>query len=389
MAESIFDKFDEAWLVDDLVIKINDQYYIEQSQLLSYEIMWYGPSMTGVISWVDQNDKGRTENIQVGGRIQISFTSQKDTKAGKPADWSMMFEIDKVSKNQAENNAVSEIWFSDKLSKLLQTGYAPRPYTTKDNGDPDKRKHSEIMEDVFRDYHLTDMQIKADQDEPAEIDFTIPGGPSIAVTLIKDWMYRGLTLVQDRFEGSTGLVHEKFLDDKLLEDTEEFFFWEPSQYYTRSQIIDFQIDGMNSTALMNTPRTQTSKINEEQLGTTEVETKIESEDEHTTDYKIPGTDTTVKDFSNFNGSAVSNEGIQGSKPSGKELRYLQTMSMWVPGINRNWMNMKISNEIPNPKNKMQNDMNTQYSGKWIVDKVRDKIINGYFIQQLFLRRAGL
>ena len=64
------------------------------------------------------------------------------------------------------------------------------------------------------------------------------------------------------------------------------------------------------------------------------------------------------------------------------------MSIWVPGCNNNKIGMKIEVEMPRPAELKQHEDDPSLSGKWVVNKVRDKIIRSYFIQELYLSRAG-
>ena len=72
----------------------------------------------------------------------------------------------------------------------------------------------------------------------------------------------------------------------------------------------------------------------------------------------------------------------------KDLKNLQQMSIWVPGWNGNRLGMKVKIELPKPIHLNQYEDDESYSGEWVVNKVRDKIMNSYFIQELFVSRAG-
>ncbi len=72
----------------------------------------------------------------------------------------------------------------------------------------------------------------------------------------------------------------------------------------------------------------------------------------------------------------------------KSLKDLQKMSIWVPGWNGNRLGKKVTVELPRPVQYNQSENDPTFKGKWVVQKVRDKIINSYFIQELFLARDG-
>jgi len=72
----------------------------------------------------------------------------------------------------------------------------------------------------------------------------------------------------------------------------------------------------------------------------------------------------------------------------KSLQTAQTCKIWVPGWNGNRMNKKVNVELPKTSSVNQDTNDELFTGEWIVYKTRDKIINSYFVQELFLRRIG-
>lgn len=166
--------------------------------------------------------------------------------------------------------------------------------------------------------------------------------------------------------------------------TGEFFEYKPSDIYSRAQVIEYDTKGFDISALENTIPSVTNEINNE--NTNQKELNVKTTTTTPKGGKVAGYN--AQDLQVVTGEKQSSSYNMNSEQLTKDLKNLQEMSIWVPGWNGNRLGMTVEVELPRPINLDQTEENQVYKGKWVVNKVRDKIISSYFVQELFLSRAG-
>lgn len=378
MSSKLLQKLDISWTVDDMFINFNDMKDLRINDLLTYEVMWYGKEVHGVISFRDMENISENGYLTVGGFITIGYTSQADSISLEPATFEKKFVITKVTGEDDNNGKAKliEVEFKDTIIQQMKLSYLSKGYSGK--------TEKEIYEDYFKSIGIED-EINFVMNENSEVtNSLIPAHISAYEHLSKDWEYRGLSLIQDRY--ASYLVHDSHRTNDKAISTGEFFEYKPKDYTSRAQVIEYNIKGFDMTALENSIPSAGASINNENANKDEMNTKVI--DSTGTGGSVAG--ISVKDLAVGRGRKQS--GTMHSSANvdtlTKDLKNLQEMSIWVPGWNGNRLGMKVKVELPRPLHIDQSEDNEAFSGEWVVNKVRDKIINSYFIQELFLSRAG-
>ncbi len=372
--ESYVQKLHPAWTVDNLSININTT-DVPMENLLSYEVAFTGSSIIGFISFMDNDDLVSKMPISVGGFIEIGFTSQMQTKYLSPSNYTKKYTITKVGSTiQVMHNIVS-LEFEDFNTTKLKTSYISKSYTDITPAD--------MMSKYVTELQLENVLIAGKETED-NVSIHTPAHMSASEFLNKDLEYRGYELIQDRY--NSYIVHNSHRYPEKAVSTGEFFEYMPKDQASRAQVLEYKVSGFDMEALQKSIPTITSNINMEKISQEKINTKVIVAESNST-AQVGG--IPVTELLNNSGAKLSG-GYSDGDPDNvtKELKNLQKMSIWVPGWNGNRLGMSVKIELPKPININQSENSETYSGIWIVNQVRDKIINSYFIQELFVSRAG-
>ena len=156
--------------------------------------------------------------------------------------------------------------------------------------------------------------------------------------------------------------------------TGEIFDFKTRDYFSRTNIIEYDLGGIDTNVLMDTAPTATLKT-----GTSKAE-QNGANNMMQVDYKISEQVSSMR-------AIMGQKTSDGNDSAGASIGNLQKMSIWVPGWNGNRMLMTVKVELPRPITTEQSENSEVASGEWVVEGVRDKIISGYFIQELFLTKG--
>ncbi len=373
-------KFDECWQTNDLEIWFNKmagnpQSILNNNDLLTYEVLWDGSNTNGVISFIDVQELQKQLPLDVGGFIDVSFTSQENTKIGKPAPFSKQFYITSVTLSDGDSRGAAKIVtcnFIDNETQKLKSGFFNDSY--------DMKKPSDSFKEIFKK-HKIEVEMFKDVTELATSILT-PAHLSTFDFLAGEFSHRGYKLIQDRL--STAVAHVSNLLNSDAAHTGEFFEYKPSAYWTRFQVIEYNIEGFNINALENSNPATINSINNEMQNQKEMD--VTTKESNPSGGKIGGVQT--KDRQPLSGQKQKTSLNKNEEDVSCSLKDLQKMSVWVPGWNGNRLNKKVKIELPRPTEYDQNVDDPNFTGDWVVNKVRDKIIGSYFIQELFVSRAG-
>lgn len=376
----ITQRLDEAWTVDDMYASVitstGQMIDLNIQNLLDYEVMWYGQSMTGIIEFVDFQDLSSNLTIASGGYIKIGFTSQ--AKSADPAEFERVFAIngtaDKTNKEGREKSV--RISFGDMLGKQLDTAFITKSFID--------AKPSEGLGEFLKDsLGLANIIIAGDANE-LKTDFITPANMSAGEYLKKEFLYRGLNFIQDR--AAAYLVHDSHMTNDKAVSTGEFFEYKPYITYSRAQVLEYDIEGLDMSKITGSTPALSNTINNENANLEEMATG-------TTQIEVQGAGTlgsiSITDLHMQRGQKLSTSNqVISNETSSKDILDTQKMRIWVPGWNGNRLGMTVKVELPRPVGLDQSEDSEAYTGDWVVNKVRDKVISTYFIQELFLSRAG-
>ncbi len=370
----------EAWQVKDMFVIFNEMQdggnILEWRSLLSYEVMWAGSEVYGVITFTDADNYLENLPLSIGGFLSISHTSQPGTKYGKEAKFEKTFVITSVKSadGAAGNTKVVEINFEDMITKKLKSAYESIVY--------DDMPPSDALSNRYRDLGVKNLVVAANTNEKNTTIIT-PSHISAHEYTNEENNYRGYNFIQDRH--TSYLVHDSHMTNQQAKSTNEIFEYQPADVQSRAQVLEYVTDGFDMKALEASIPTNANAISNEstQGETMDITAGMTTPVGGTISNSIKSTDLLVvtgeKQHAGYNKSNAT---------LSKELKNLQKMSIWVPGWNGNRLGMSVQVEMPRPVHINQSEENEIYKGNWIVNKVRDKIISSYFVQELFLSRAG-
>jgi hypothetical protein len=372
---------DPAWQVGDLFVTLNKVSgnkgeTLAWENIMDYEAVFDGRHINGVLSFTDKDNLYENMPIVIGGFVDVSFVSQPDTKIGKPAKFEKKFVITKASvhRGDARNTMpLVEIRFKDVSTKLMQSSYQTNVY--KD------MKPAEAMKKHFESMGIKDLIVAGDPKEK-ETTLITPSHIDGLEYMIEEMAYRGYKFIQDRL--ASYLVHESHMTNDKAVSTGEVFEYKPSLYYTRFQVIEYNTKGFDINALEASIPSTTSMINNEAAQSDKMDVNVK--ETKVSSGKLGGVKAT--DYQTINGQKQSSSYNQSDEDLMKDLKNLQEMSIWVPGWNGNRIGMTVEVEMPRPVHIEQTESSESFRGKWVVNKVRDKIISSYFVQELFLSRSG-
>ncbi len=369
----------EAWQSNDFIANFNNLHEIRVENVVDYECMWYGKEakqVLAVMTFIDTEELLKNMPLVVGGFVKISYTSQEHTKIGKPLPFSKDFYITKVRQvKEDERNAVSSVTIEmiDIVSQKLKSDYSNKAFP--------ETKPMTVFEEVLEKFKIPDLEFLPDLTE-AIVNITVPAHKNAFDFFTDELSYRGYNFIQDKFKKY--LVHDTDITDSKAASTGEYFEYKPSLEHTRFQVLAYNGEGFNLSALEESVPVDMNKINNENQNQKEMDIAIEVAKVDTTKLAT----VSLKDRVNVSGFKQGNTYNKNNSTEMKNLKEAQEMSIWVPGCNNNKIGMKIEVEMPRPAEYKQNTDDPSLSGKWVVNKVRDKIIRSYFIQELYLSRAG-
>lgn len=372
-------KLDPAWTVDDLYVEIRNQktsVHILTEDVLTYEVLWEDDDVHGVLSFTDYYDVASTYKLYLGGELEISFTSQKGSRSLPEAPFHRIFKITNV-RVIPDDTPIMEIEFEELSVIESKQMYGSEVYEGKPAEHITKLAQSAGFKDV----------IVAGPELIKEIPHTIitPAHKPVGEVLGAMLQEHGYQMIFDK--QGTYIVHKENLRDDKLEHTGEIFYYQPVKYWIRNQVIEYSLpNGFNFNAIQESVATDTTQIDYQQAQQEDSNLKATP--------LIPNVSNTLQGVpvKELPKSAGQRQGGTTGESSLIEyqdkINKLQTMRIWVPGWNGNRQGKKITVEMPVPKYVNQNNPDTTVSGDWVVYKTRDKIISSYYIQELFLRRAG-
>jgi len=371
---------DEAWAVNDLFVTVQNQaksVHILTEDILTYELMWEDDDVHGVLSFTDHYGILQSKKLLLGGVINISYTSQKGSEAGDEVPFTGTFSITNVIQLSGADVPSIEIQFEDYTMTQSKGIFGSETF----EGTAAKNIGELAKKAGFGNV------IVAGPKMLKEVKQTImtPSHKPITAVLGGLLQEHGYKMIIDKF--STYIVHAENLLDQQAQHTGEVFHYKPRQHWIRNQILEYNLPaGYDHKAIQNAVGADTNQIDykQAQQEKSNLGAKPLGPLSTNTHQGVP-----TKDLPTSAGVKVASvDGGQSLIALQESINKLQTMSIWIPGWNGQRQGKKITIEMPRPKYENQNENDTTTSGDWVVYKTRDKIISSYFVQELFLRRAG-
>ena len=198
---------------------------------------------------------------------------------------------------------------------------------------------------------------------------------------------KGYSYIKDK--GINYLVHNSHRVFDKLQNYGDVFEFDAASQYSFSRIVQFDIEGFNTDAILKSIPTSftsidvvTSNSKDSKDGTnTKITKRDPNKDVKTKTSGVNVTDLTKQHRGQKQGSKSLND-----KQYFEAISSAQKMSIWIPGRTDNMVGKKIKVILPKPTYYDGDDK--IFSGDWEVYLTRDKIIGAYYMQELFLRRPG-
>ena len=361
----------DAWTVDDMVIDLNGV-SILPSSLLTYEILWAGDSIRGIVSFIDYQNLQANGAIDSGGILTISYTSQKGSRYGKEAPLTLRMSISEVKIGKEKNQVITLI-LKDVMDAALSVRFLNKSYMDQTPED--------MIKNYTKDLGLGELGFTGPMKvKEQKVDVSTPAHLSAYDVLKSTTKKNGYSIMHDKTY--SGVVHDEALEEDNLPHTGETFYYLPKEEYTRFQIISYDLNGFTLEALEKSCARETNKLTLDNVGAGE---EINS----TSTTNISSSTKTIAGMPAKTGQkGLKTDATLGATTATKSINELQTMTAWVLGWNGNRLNQKVTIELPTPENSSQIQSAETFSGEWVVMRVLDKIVSSFFIQQLLLRRAG-
>ena len=260
----------EAWQSNDFIANFNNLHEIRVENVVDYECMWYGKEakqVLAVMTFIDTEELLKNMPLVVGGFVKISYTSQEHTKIGTPLPFSKDFYITKVRQvKEDERNAVSSVTIEmiDIVSQKLKSDYSNKAFP--------ETKPMTVFKDVLEKFKIPDLEFLPDLTE-AIVNITVPAHKNAFDFFTDELNYRGYNFIQDKFKKY--LVHDTDMTDSKASSTGEYFEYKPSLEHTRFQVLAYNGEGFNLSALEESVPVDMNKINNENQNQKEMDIAIQ------------------------------------------------------------------------------------------------------------------
>lgn len=366
--------YNESWLVSDYFITVNGN-VINPDWYVDYDIKYTGQDISGSISFKDPDDIKKKGNIEIGGIVEVSFTSQPGSKAQPEAYTEQKFLITKVSVDTSDVPIV-HLKIKDTIGAGLDSTFTNMSF--------DQKKPSEYFNEIADETNGLFTVLGPKSTKEVIQNVTIPSHIPLKHSIFNLAKREGFKFLVDKAGGL--LVHSEYLQEKNLKKSQpEFYHYRVSKEksFIRNQILEFQLSGFNDDAL-KIPDGKTSDITDKKTKQEEVDTKIY-------DTKAPSggslNGTQTKDLRKSSGTGYTTADQDPNKIAAA-MSNLQQCSVVVPGHNVDRLYQIIEIELPLNSVYKQTASEETFTGSWMVVGYRDKIVSQYYTQELLLKRSG-
>jgi len=303
----------------------------------------------------------------------VQFTSFAGSSEASPFGGEFVISHAKVH-NTGKVNVV-EIDFVDKVSEKMKKSTLNSTYK--------KAKNSEFIKAVLDGIGI-DMPVYTPKSQmEVKKDVIAPADKSVFDFFEDHLKFTGFKMIHDRFTSAIAPI-EAFVDD-ALEHTGEIFEYAPKYAGNARRILQYNINGFSLDAInAATPSVANNSNVMSILGEVSTIVSVIAGMPKNLSGGLVSTAIQFGEGVRLIGNTISETAPDAPTEKSQDA---QKMRIWVPGSNVNRINQKVTVELPTPVYAQESN-NETFSGEWIVEQVRDKIINTFFVQELKLRRAG-
>lgn len=372
-------KLTEAWAVDDYYVEINGC-ELHVNDIVDYEAVFGGECINAVITFIDTlgfapGSPQGSASLAVGGFVDIGYVS-----AGS-CEFEAEYVIKKIHQRvDKQNKRLITLELMDVNTAKMKSSFVNKGYPN--------QKYSSALESHLEELSVTGIDIITTTSESI-VNAVIPASMSFYDHIVAETKEKGMKVIRDKSVGYV-VPQEQMTQDKLVQTNEEFEY-DTSNIHSFWRILQYNVEGFNMDSLLAsipTKETSITSVNSASNANTNKGISGETQEKETTSTKtLAG--TSIKDNVTYQGQKLANVQTPGSGEYFKAIESAQKASIWVPGMNYDRVGKKIIVNFPKPTYVNNDEYDEVLSGEWEIYLVRDKIIKEFFIQELFIRRAGV
>ena len=381
MSLSVQHKLTEAWICSEFFAEINGC-EVREGDILDYEQVYGGCSIKGKLMFADTQGfmSGEVEgssSLAIGGHFRIGWIAAGSEKCGGKCKED--FIIEKVRSGTENNKRVVILDLIDTDTKNLKGTHVTKGYKDKE--------YSKGMEEHMKNVTSMKNLTVIPPEKEAKRDFAVPSNVNFFDFLQQTGKENGMKLVRDKHDSY--FVSKDWTEFNKLKDSDESFEVDTDNEYSFWKILQYNIDGFNMGALMDSiptslsvnPRAIHGKDEEKMESSLSVDSK-----KSTLEGGVKGHKQSDNIHTRGQKTGIKNNEMLHQYYT--TLSNAQKCSIWVPGLNWNRVAKRVRVDFPRPQYLKQDQYDQVFSGYWEIYAVRDKIISQYFVQELFLRRTG-
>jgi len=368
-------KLTETCIVDEYFIEFNGC-EVRKNDVQDFEVLWGSDCVKAVLTIIDttgtiSGDTQGSAPLTVGGMVNVHFVS------GKTCEFDYDFYVEKINHIQDTNNKrLLTINLIDKETLNLKGTFVNKGYP--------ETTYSDAIEKHLNDNGVTNIKVVRGANEP-KVNTVIPAHRNALDVITSDIKAKGMELVRTMSGGY--LVSKECKTFDKLTSTNEEFEYDVANHLSFWRILQYNIQGLDMDALLQTiPVKQTFMSSVSQIEDTEG-TDSKAEVNNSKDTSTIGKNS-ITDLVNYRGEKLKSSETKNTKEYFNKIAGVQKASIWVPGLSIDRIGKKVTVHFPTPPSINTSDYDEILSGEWEVYMVRDKIIKEFFVQELFIRRAG-
>jgi len=388
--KGLSNKLTEAWQLRDMYVKLNDVELCD-IDVIDYECVYGGCQVPAQLKFIDSKgyttgDSPEAANLTIGGFVEVGFTTADG------CDHKELFSIkDIIMNTNKHNQKMVTLKLEDAETRNMKGAFKVKGYPGKKFSEAVQSHMKEIGNDALRaGKELVVAAPKMIQEKA--LNLVVPGHLNFHEFLNIELKERGFHYIKDR--AMNYLVHEEHKEFGKLLHTGNVFEFDAVNEFDFNRIVQFDIAGYSSEVFhcaLSTSNTSLDPIDansdEAVKGTQGTDSKISKKNAEKSQNDMDVSGVKMSEMANIGRGSKQGSQIGGNQQYFNNLSNANKASIWVPGRVDNLIGKMIKAIFPKPTYyATQNDH--LFTGDWEVYLVRDKIINGFFMNELFLRRPG-
>jgi hypothetical protein len=385
--QGLSSKLSQVCELRDLYINLNGS-ELCTIDVTNYECLYGGCKIPAKIEFIDSKghttgDKNEVSNIGVGGFLDVGFTTSDGCEHKES------FVITKVNtRNNEHNQKLVSLTLEDVETRNMKGAYKAKGYPGEKFSEAVNKHFKEIGNDALNAGKELITAVPQVAKEMA-LNMVVPGHMDFYSFLNTEMKDRGFNYIKDR--AMNYLVHFEHREFNNLLHTQNIFEYDAINSYDFNRILQFHMEGFDMEAYLCSLSTSNTSISEVEANSPDAVKNASGIDSKISKKDLKDSKAEIEVSGVKNSELVLGKGQKQGHLAGKDQQYFEAISnaqrcsMWVPGRVDNLVGKKVTVVFPKPTYYAK-ESDRIFTGDWEVYLVRDKIIGGYFVNELFLRR---